>query len=350
MPLLQPGQEDHPDFSAHPDYQLIFHTLLATGQGREQVTAMLADLWRANRNALQVDQQPQAPQPPPPQQEPAEQHEPQQPDQAQPPNPQPHQQPRPDPEEHPEIHPRDIHQGPAPPPFPDRAPHAPINLPPIPGNNPDPLIADIAGKRVPQLPPIDLDAESLTMSLQHPTSYAIEKFRKFEYVPLWYFTEQGCQATDKEKVSNEDLWDVTRTSDNRLALCTAASNRPSPNALNDEQLTWEQFMDANHLLCRWLIPAGWPLDYAKIISSFFWQIENHEDKSIPEGKDTLLVYQARVRKAWHDELKAGHFFNLAKLSEKKMNSFRKEVDVKHNAILRKAVSFPFLQHLSPTNC
>src|SRR6266852_2978485 len=132
MPLLQPGQEDHPDFSAHPDYQLIFHTLLATGQGREQVTAMLADLWRANRNALQVDQQPQAPQPPPPQQEPAEQHEPQQPDQAQPPNPQPHQQPRPDPEEHPEIHPRDIYQGPAPPPFPDRAPHAPSTCHPFP--------------------------------------------------------------------------------------------------------------------------------------------------------------------------------------------------------------------------
>jgi hypothetical protein len=26
------------------------------------------------------------------------------------------------------------------------------------------------------------------MSLQHPTAYAIERLRKFEYVPLWYFT------------------------------------------------------------------------------------------------------------------------------------------------------------------
>ena len=330
MPSPPPEQEQLPDFSAHPDYQLIFHTLVATGQGREQVTAMLTDLWRANRNAPQVG--PQAP----PQPERPDQNEPPQPDQDRPPNPQPQQPPGPDPEERPQN--------------PDEEPHPPIILPPIPGNHQDPLAADPAGKRVPQLPAIDLDAESLTMSLQHPTSYALERFRKFEHVPLWYFTEQGCQAADKEQASNEDLWDVTRTSDNRLALRTAASNRASPNALNDEQLTWEQFMDANHLLCRWLIPAGWPLDYAKVISSFFWQIENHEDKGIPGGKDTLLLYQARVRKAWHDELKAGHFFNLARLSEKKMNSFRKEVDAKQNAILRKAVRAPFfLQRPSPTN-
>jgi hypothetical protein len=30
----------------------------------------------------------------------------------------------------------------------------------------------------------------------------------------------------------------------------------------------------------------------------------------------LHLYQARTRKAWHDELKSGHFFNLTKLSEK----------------------------------
>jgi hypothetical protein len=68
------------------------------------------------------------------------------------------------------------------------------------------------------------------------------------------------------------------------ALPTAAANRPSPNALSDEQLTWEQFMDANHLLCRWLIPAGWTEGYAKVLTSFFWQIENHEDKRHCRGQ------------------------------------------------------------------
>jgi hypothetical protein len=73
---------------------------------------------------------------------------------------------------------------------------------------------DKVDKRTPQLPPIDLDAKSLTMSLQCPTTYAIDKFRKFEYVPLGYFTELGCRAAVKDKASNEGLWDVTKTRDN----------------------------------------------------------------------------------------------------------------------------------------
>jgi hypothetical protein len=50
------------------------------------------------------------------------------------------------------------------------------------------------------------------------------------------------------------------------------------------------------------------------------------------------LYQARVCKAWHNELKAGHFFNLAKLNDKKLNAYRKEVDAKNNAAVNKAVS------------
>ena len=204
-------------------------------------------------------------------------------------------------------------------------------LPRLPGDDHDWSAPDKADKLALQLPPVDLNAKSLTSHLQRPTTYAIEKFREFEYVPLWYFTEQGCRDT-----ANGDLWEVTITSDNQPSLRPAAS----PNALSDEQLTWEQFMDANHLLCRWLIPAGWPEDYAKVLSSFFWEIENHEEKYTPYGKETLLLYQARVREAWRDELKTGHFFYLAKLDEKIMNAYRKEVDAKHNAIALKAVSNP----------
>jgi hypothetical protein len=334
MPLPEPGQAAPPDFSNHPDYQPLFDTLVAGGQSREHAFLLLTDLWqkRADNNA---QQQHAGPQPPEPQQLPgdqgqqqaqADQDVPDQPGQAQLPHEprRPPQPPIPNHENIPDHQQRDRHQGQDPQPLALGVPLAPQE----------------ADKRGPHLPAIDLDAESRTASLQRPTAYAIDKFRKFEYVPLWYFTEQGCQAADKDKASNDDLWDVTKTSDNRLSLRAAASNRPSPNALSDEQLTWEQFMDANHLLCRWLIPAGWPEDYAKILSSFFWQLKNHEDKAIVDGKETLLLYQARTRKAWHDELKAGHFFNLAKLNEKTMNTYRKEVESKHNAALRKAVSLP----------
>jgi hypothetical protein len=50
------------------------------------------------------------------------------------------------------------------------------------------MVLERTDKRAPLLPPIDLEAESHTMSMQHPSTYAIEKLWKFEYVPLWYFT------------------------------------------------------------------------------------------------------------------------------------------------------------------
>jgi hypothetical protein len=97
-------------------------------------------------------------------------------------------------------------------------------------------------------------------------------------------------------------------------------------------------MDTNHLFGRWLILADWPADYTKVLLSFFWQIENHDDITIDEGKETLLLYQAHACKVWHDELKVGHFFNLAKLNDKKLIAYCKEIDAKHNAIVCKVVS------------
>jgi hypothetical protein len=75
------------------------------------------------------------------------------------------------------------------------------------------------------------------MSMQHPSTYTIEKLRKFEYIPLWYFTIQGCRAADREKTVDQDLRDVTKTSDNHLTLCTASSNCSNANMLSDKQLS-----------------------------------------------------------------------------------------------------------------
>ncbi len=357
MPLPEPVQEEQPDFSTHPDYHPLFHALVAHGHNQDEATLLLLELWCRNTANNRPQQQP-AQQPAVPPQPQLPHNEVQQPGHNEPElpghpiHPQPlhgpqplHQQRAQDPGEQVKLQQQvgDPGQGPHPP-----QPVEPLPLQDFlqpPDDNQDGPEPDKADRCTAQLPPVDLEAESHTMALPSPSTYAIEKFRKFEYVPLWYFMEQGCHAADKDKITNEDVWDVMKTSDNRLTIHTAASNRPNPNALTDDQLSWDQFIDGNHLLCRWLIPVGWPEDYAKVLSSFFWQIENHEDKSFPEGKETLLLYQARARKVWHDELKAGHFFNLAKLNEKKLSTYCKEIEAKHFAALRKAVS-PFVIDLT----
>jgi hypothetical protein len=200
MPLREPGQEALPDFSTHPVFQPLFDTLVAGGQNREQATILLADAWcrEAHDNAPQGAPQPPAPQhldPGAPQQGHAGHAEPQPLNPGQPPlQPQHHQQPLPHNEDQLAAPLQDRHQGQG------QALHAvplegapaPQVPPPLHNDDHDGLVVDKADKRGLNLPPIDLEAESLTMSLQRPTTYAIERLRKGEYVPLWYFTDQGC--------------------------------------------------------------------------------------------------------------------------------------------------------------
>ena len=54
-----------------------------------------------------------------------------------------------------------------------------------------------------------------------------------------------------------------------LRTAAATGNRLNSNALTDEQVTWEHFMEISSLV--------------------LWQIENHDDIAIPGGKETLLL-------------------------------------------------------------
>jgi hypothetical protein len=195
----------------------------------------------------------------------------------------------------------------------------------------------------PQLPPIIPGSKSLTAFLIRVSASALEKLRKFEYVPLWYFTEQGYRAADEGRSGDDDLLVLTGTEDNSLALRPA--NRPSPDALEDHQLTWEQFVDCKTHFLRWLLPSNWPLDYCKLLATFFFRIANHDLEGISGGKDTLLLYQARMRRTWHEELKVGHCFDISEIDEKFLERCHREVmAAQSNAALASLAS---VLHSSP---
>jgi len=168
-------QVELPDFETHPDYQRLFQAMILQGHEREQVTELIADVWRRTEQA-NARQQPNVP-PQGPVQQPL------------PPDDNPQQQEHPE-QNQPEQHPHRDHD----------------QHPPLPNAGQNEPAADRAGKRVIQFPPVDLKAKSSTTSLQRPSTYALDKLKKGDYVPLWYFTEEGCLAAEKDKVANEDLW------------------------------------------------------------------------------------------------------------------------------------------------
>ena len=57
-------------------------------------------------------------------------------------------------------------------------------------------------------------------------TYTILPSRRFDFTPLRYYTEQGCQVVDKDDASNKDLWDVN----SRPAITVSPSGWVHPNA------------------------------------------------------------------------------------------------------------------------
>ncbi|KIK75013.1 hypothetical protein PAXRUDRAFT_174082, partial [Paxillus rubicundulus Ve08.2h10] len=136
--------------------------------------------------------------------------------------------------------------------------------------------------------------------LAHPSQFAIQKLKSFEYVELWYFTPEGCHITsDKNKSMARGSYTFTEEGQ-YLSLKSSASHKPSPKAVLDQHLSWHQFnLGKNNYL---LHPAKlkWPEEPQVSLALFFMTIISHEYRTSPNGERTLLEYQSQVHRDWHD--------------------------------------------------
>ncbi|THH08017.1 hypothetical protein EW146_g9122 [Bondarzewia mesenterica] len=133
-----------------------------------------------------------------------------------------------------------------------------------------------------------------------PSSFAIEKLDKGEYVELYYFTKEGI-----EEANNRNM---------------------GMGIKNDNELTWEQYDHAWLILYQRVMIAGWPEAHVSSLLHFFSEINSHRYRArLPYGPRALLMYQATVRRAWHDELARGRGFNISLINEKLLGSIYSDI-------------------------
>ncbi|KAH7917392.1 hypothetical protein BV22DRAFT_1026403, partial [Leucogyrophana mollusca] len=186
--------------------------------------------------------------------------------------------------------------------------------------------------------------------LARPSQFAIQKLRAFEYCPLWYFTPEGCKdATEFAKSVDDDSYGFTKV-EQILTLKSVASSRASKNAVQDKDLTWRQFDLGNDGLLNHACKAGWRPEHLQALSTFFVSISTSELRTRPLGEETLLLYQDRVRREWHDSLKMDDDpFNIALLSETLLRSIGDEVHdaARNDALIRVSSLYP--KHIIPVS-
>ena len=138
--------------------------------------------------------------------------------------------------------------------------------------------------------------------LPHPSPYALERVKKFEYIELWYFSPEGCRDAISQRTSTEDSFGITKSDADFMLLKPVASVRASRKAVPDEDISWDQMEIGATLLLRHMRLHRWPDLATDALSVFWYKLQNHEMRSRPNGQKILMQYQARVRREWHAAL------------------------------------------------
>ena len=108
---------------------------------------------------------------------------------------------------------------------------------------------------------------------------------------LDYFTTRGCReaAADSNKSVSQDTLTFTQVGDT-FAICPMAALRPSKQIRNDEDLSWEEMMDAKNVMLHFMAKSGiWEDEHATALASFYINLNCHPRKEQKNGKMALLV-------------------------------------------------------------
>jgi hypothetical protein len=132
--------------------------------------------------------------------------------------------------------------------------------------------------------------------------YALRHLENFEYLELWYLTQEGCtNAAQHQHTQNEDTFGLTKV-DDIVALKQVSALRASKNVIPDANLLFRQMFIAKTILILQMSKFQWPNKAVTAFAKFFTCLEVHPYCQQEFGEQAFLIYQAHVRQNWHDAL------------------------------------------------
>ena len=168
-------------------------------------------------------------------------------------------------------------------------------------------------KKKPKLGQFDQSHHVVKWIRARPATYALNKLNNLEYVELDYFTTKGCReaAADSNKLVSQDTLTFTQTGDS-FAIRPMAALRPLRHIRNDEDLSWEEMMDAKNIMIHFMAKSrAWQDEHTQSLVLFYVNLDGHQRKEQKNSKKALLLYQSRMRREWFDAFKRDEGFNIS---------------------------------------
>jgi len=204
-----------------------------------------------------------------------------------------------------------------------------------------------AEKKKPRMNDFEEGAMVSSYIAPRPSQYALRRLENFEYLELWYLTQEGCaDAAQHQHTQNDDTFGLTKV-DDVVALRQVSALRASKNVIPDSGLSFRQMSIAKTTLIQQMTKFQWPNKAITALAEFFTHIEVHPYRQREYGEQALLVYQARVRQNWHDALKQNAAFNIALFNEDLLQAIYKEVVDKAQV---QSLNEPAIWRCNPFQC
>ena len=149
-----------------------------------------------------------------------------------------------------------------------------------------------------------------------PSPFAIRRLEKGEFVDLFYFTNRGLEEAEKAGLEDETFVLVQDGDAQSWVPSTAARNRKE-GVTKDDDLTWEEFLEAAPRAINFMSIAGWPEDHVRMFVEFWSNLQKHEWRFSSDrfSKRALLVYQGQQRRRWHLTIGTGRGWSLAQINQ-----------------------------------
>lgn len=183
-----------------------------------------------------------------------------------------------------------------------------------------------ADKKKPRMNVFKPGTSVANILILHLSQYALQKLSSFDFIELWYFSPEGCADAvhNNSKSHADDMFGISKVN-NILMVKLVAPVRASRNALTDQELSFESFLQAKNNLLVYAGKATWPATNVDSLAAFFWKIETHPIHKTVLGNKIVLTYAARVHWDWHDEIKADNGYDISVINETLMRDITFEI-------------------------
>ncbi|CAA7269079.1 unnamed protein product [Cyclocybe aegerita] len=166
------------------------------------------------------------------------------------------------------------------------------------------------------------------LSSRRPSRYAIHKIEQLEYVELYYFTKEACLEAERTEYSvARGTFTLMADGENVLAK-PAAAYKPSTKVVQDENLEWRQIIKEKDYMLEAMVDAGWPEEHVMALGVFFLELDKHPISDLEGGETAVLLYQARIRCRWMEDLKSTNdeeVFDISVVNDKRLDEMYSEV-------------------------